>query len=98
MVPSSILPPAAAAVAVRNRLSRDLDELKRAAAGANTLPASEAVSLDLACNLSAATNALAAAIADVDRYIAEAQRTERCAHLARANAAAAEFNAAIFGV
>jgi hypothetical protein len=86
--------PAASAVAVRNRLQRDLDELTRAAAGANTLPADDAgVMFDLSINLSQALTALTTAIADVERYIGDAQRAERAA-LARA--AADEFNTAIF--
>ena len=95
MSTSTILTPAAAAVAVKNRLSRDLDELRRAAAGAGTLPADEAVSLDLTLNLSSATKALQAAIGDVERYIANAQRAER---VTRQRAIADEFNAVVFGV
>ena len=95
MSTATILPPAANAIAVKNRLSRDLDDLTRAAAGAGTLPADDAgVSFDLACHLSEATKALTAAIADLDRYIS----AERAARLARANAAAAEFNAVVFGL
>jgi hypothetical protein len=91
---STILSNAAAAVAVRNRLARDLDELTRATAGANTLPADDnGVLFDLSINLSQALTALTTAIADVERYIADAQRAERAA-LARA--AADEFNTLIF--
>ena len=47
------------AVAVKNRLSRDLDELTRAAAAAATLPADDAGTLlDLTINLHQATQAL----------------------------------------
>jgi hypothetical protein len=94
MSTSTSLPLSAAAVAVRNRLSRDLDELTRAAAGANTLPADDAgVLFYLSINLSQALTALTTALADVERYIADAQRVERAA-LARA--ADDEFNTAIF--
>jgi len=86
---------AANAVAVKNRLSRDLDELQRAAAGAATLPADDAgVLFDLTVNLHQATEALAQAIKDVDTYIAN----ERAARQARQAAIAAEFNADIFGI
>src|SRR5690349_7448675 len=62
---------AAAAIGVKNRLSRDLDELKRAAAGAGTLPIDDAGNLfDLSVSLHQAVQALTAAISDCDRYIA----------------------------
>jgi hypothetical protein len=90
----STLSPAATAVAVRNRLRRDLEELTRAAAGANTLPADDnGVLFDLSINLTQALTALTTAIADVERYIADAQRAERAA---LAQAAADEFNALVF--
>ena len=89
----------AAAVAVRNRLARDLDELQRAAAGADQLPADDAgVSFDFACNLSAAVKALGAAIADVERYAVAARAAEQAQRVERARVAAAEFNADIFGI
>jgi hypothetical protein len=92
--PSLPLSPIATAVAVRNRLERDLSELQRASAAACFLPADDNGCLyDLSINLSAALTSLTTAIADTNRYIADAQRAERAA-LARA--AAAEFNAEIF--
>jgi hypothetical protein len=88
------LSPAATAVAVKNRLQRDLDELTRAAAGANTLPADDnGVLFDLSINLTQALTALTTAIADVERYIADAQRAERAA---LAKQTADEFNALVF--
>jgi hypothetical protein len=79
---------------VRNRLARDLDELARAAAGALTPQADDAGHLfDLSINLSQALTALTTAIADVERYIADAQRAERSA---MAKAVADEFNALVF--
>ena len=91
---STTLSPIATAVAVRNRLSRDLDELTRAAAGANTLPADDnGVLFDLSINLTQALTALTTAIADVERYIADAERADRAA---LAKAAADEFNALVF--
>src|SRR5262245_26854818 len=73
---STPLSNAATAVAVRNRLSRDLDELRRAA-GANTLPTDDnGVLFDLSISLGQALTALTTAIANVERYIADAQRAE----------------------
>lgn len=48
------------AIGARNRLQRNLDELTRAAAGANTLPADDnGVLFDLAIKLNQALNVLA---------------------------------------
>ena len=85
---SNTLSPVAAAVAVRNRLCRDLDELKRAAAGANTLPAAD-MSLDIAVSLDESIKALANAIESVNLYNVGARK-------AQAAAGAAEFNKEIF--
>lgn len=87
------------AIGARNRLAKDLDELRRATAAANTLPADDnGLSFDLAVRLSEAAKSLASAVELVDTYIANAQQVERAARLARANAAAEEFNSLIFGV
>jgi hypothetical protein len=84
----------AAAVAIRNRLERDLDTLTRSAKSAGTLPADETgLSLDLALNLDNSVKSLTAAIANLNTMITTAQRAER---LALAAAAADEFNSAIF--
>jgi hypothetical protein len=79
---STTLSPAAAAVAVKARLSRDLDELKRAAAGAATLPADDqGLLLDLSVSLHQATQALTNAIADCDKYISATRPADRAARL-----------------
>jgi hypothetical protein len=89
MTNSTTLSPAAAAIGVRNRLQKDLDELQRAAAGAGTLAADDAGHLfDMTVNLSAAIQALTSAIADVERY----RQADRAAKLAAAEQATALMN------
>jgi hypothetical protein len=59
---STTLSNSAAAIGVRNRLARDLDELTRAAAGAGTLAADDAGHLfDLSCHLTETLTALTTA-------------------------------------
>jgi hypothetical protein len=86
----------AQAVAVANRLQRDLDELRRAAAGAALLPADDAGhSFDIAVHLGAALTELEAAIKAVRAYSQPADRAER---MQRWAAIADQFNAEVFGL
>jgi hypothetical protein len=77
---------AAAAIGVRNRLSRDLEELQRAAAGAMTLEADDAGHLfDAGCHLRQALQALEHAIQSIEQYrTADRQAKLRAAEQATA--------------
>jgi len=86
---TTILSSSAAAVAVKARLSRDLDELKRAAAGAGTLPCDDQGMLfDLSVSLHQAVQALKTAIANCDRYISATRPAPALDRAAKLQAAA----------
>jgi len=90
---STTLSPAAQALGVKNRLSRDLDELQKAAAGAMTLaPDADGHLFDLGCHLHGALQSLENALQAIERY----RIAERAAKLEVARQVADQFNAELF--
>jgi hypothetical protein len=73
---SSTLSGKAQAIAVINRLQRDLDELTRATKGADLLPIGDTLAFDVGCHLSGARQSLENAIAALQGFVDRQARFE----------------------